>query len=137
MSLNDRMTALGNSVRNLSGTTDKLSVSDMANLIGQFSAFKNHGILANDTDLNKVTDSGSYNVSEATNKPVEKWGSLIVIAAGNRTNQIFIADNGALYIRSGNGNDFDRPWIEFSWNVVGGVAKALLCVLLPVRGCAA
>lgn len=114
------MTQLGNAVRNLSGTTDKLSVSDMTDVVGQFSAFKNHGVLTAGTDLNAITDPGSYDVSEATNKPVSNWGSLIVIKAGVRINQIYITDSGVLYIRSGNGNKFGYSWKSFSVNSVGG-----------------
>ena len=120
LSISEKMTQLGNAVRNLSGTTDKLSVSDMTDAVGQFSVFKNHGILAAGTDLNAITDPGSYNVSEATNKPVSNLGSLIVIKAGVRINQIYIADSGALYIRSGNGNEFGYSWQSFSVNSLGG-----------------
>lgn len=109
MTLNSELTNLGNSVRNLSGTSDKLTVSGMANLVGQFSAFKNYGVL-NNVDLNTLVDPGTYSIEEGDNKPVANWGSLIVLTAGSRVNQIYIADSNITYVRSGYANSWQAPW---------------------------
>ena len=123
MPLSDKLISLGNSVRNLSGTTDKLSLSNMTEIINQFSAFKNHGSLTSN-DLNEVDEPGTYDVSECENKPIKNWGSLIVIKAGTRVVQIYIADSGATFIRNGYKNIF-----AYSWTQVGGVTKAFLYAL--------
>lgn len=114
MSLNEVLISLGNSVRTLSGTTDKLSLSNMTEIINQFSAFKNHGSLTSN-DLNEVDESGTYDVRECENKPVNNWGALIVIKAGTRVVQIYIADSGATFIRNGYKNNF-----AYSWKQMGG-----------------
>ena len=132
MSLNEVLISLGNSVRTLSGTTDKLSLSNMTEIINQFSAFKNHGSLTSN-DLNEVDEPGTYDVSECENMPIKNWGALIVIKAGTRVVQIYIADSGATFIRNGYKNNF-----TYSWKQMGGITKALLSALTPMKvGCAA
>lgn len=132
MPLSETLISLGNSVRTLSGTTDKLNLSNMTEIINQFSAFKNHGSLTS-KDLNEVDEPGTYDVSECENMPVKNWGALIVIKAGTRVVQIYIADYGATFIRIGYKNSF-----AYSWKQMGGVTKAFLSALTPMKvGCAA
>lgn len=123
MPLSEALISLGNSVRTLSGTTDKLNLSNMTEIINQFSAFKNHGSLTSN-DLNEVDEPGTYDVSECENKPIKNWGALIVIKAGTRVVQIYIADSGATFIRNGYKNNF-----AYSWKQMGGVTKAFLYAL--------
>lgn len=121
MPLNDALTELSDSVRNMSGTASKLSISDMTGLITQFSAFKNQGHLLESANLDTVIEPGAYDVSEAGDKPTAHWGSLIVIQANDRRIQVYVADDSTIYIRTVNGSQFSTGgWKTFLENAVGG-----------------
>lgn len=124
MSLNDKMTDLGNAVRNISGISNKLNVSEMATTLNQFSAFKDYGIQKNG-DFNKLIAPGTYNIQGGfDNRPIDNWGSLIVFSADTRTVQFFVNDHGFTFVRTCNHAIFDSPWVK-----LGGVTNLILAAV--------
>lgn len=112
MSLSDEMTGLMNAVRGASGTTGKLGIEAATAVLSKLVAFNDHGTLTENTDLNSVLDPGTYDVTTAQNKPITNWGCLIVLKAVNRNIQIYIADIGTTYVRSGYSGTFSNPWTK-------------------------
>ena len=112
MSLNDKMTDLGNAVRNISGISNKLNVSEMATTLNQFSVFKDYGIQKNG-DFNKLIAPGTYSIQGSfDNRPMDNWGSLIVFSANTRIVQFFVSDHGSTFVRTCNYAVFDTPWVK-------------------------
>lgn len=148
MSLNEKMTGLMNAARGVSGVSSKLGIDDATSLINQIARI-NIKLNGHGADLDKIDDGVSPSlifvaqdaktfspwVSAANSHvPVDgrKW---LVFSTGKkeiRKWQLALSDNPVeLYSRCW----VDDHWTD--WEKLGGVAKALLCVLLPVRGCAA
>lgn len=136
MTLSSKLSALANSTRKASGLDSKLSIDEMTTIINSIGAFIDRGQLANGTDLNDVWTPGVYSIREAKSKPIMNWGALIVFKGGSRAIQLYIADIGSTYIRNGDSDHTPNPFI-YDWKKLGGVVKAALSALTPMKvGCA-
>lgn len=117
MSLNDEMTGLMNAVRGASGVSSKLDVDDATSLINQNAKTFSPWVSATDSHI--PVDGRKWLVFSTGKKEIRKW-------------QLALSDNPVeLYSRCW----IDDHWTD--WKKLGGVAKDLLPVLLPVRGCVA
>ncbi len=191
MTLSQTMTALMDSARNVTGLTDKLSITDLTSYLaglvpinlldntfdqqtvdtknGDWSAIQN-------PNINLPLGIYCYSVEIASSSKsvvtlrVEFAGGIANSLSGDTVNSWGWA--GANLIKPGNSGKLmtvfevtqagnfnfglaGLPWtggeaviskpmlnrgtlpLPFTKNKLGGVAKALLCALLPVRGCAA
>ena len=118
MSLNDKMTGLANTVRNVSGVTSKLGVDDMKTVIGQLSSFRDYGDQGTNADCNNFNKVGTYFLhSNTVNAPTTDWGFLLVLSySAANIEQIFTAASSyTMYFRLRIG---DRAWS--AWNKIGG-----------------
>ena len=148
MSFDDNMTKIMNVVRHFTGDTDKLSFDDAIDSLLKLKANK---LVAEDVDRNKIndfnifTEPGIYSIwlKPMKNCPMNgsDQGSIaIILGNGDWTLQLLFTFYSGLYYRAntkGALSEGHATWSKCSTSVVGGIAKALLCALLPVRGCAA
>lgn len=135
MSLNDKMTGLANTVRNVSGVTSKLGVDDMKTVIGQLSSFMDYGDQGTNADCNNFNKVGTYLLhSNTVNAPTTEWGFLLVLSySADNIEQIFTAASSyTMYFRLHIG---DRAWS--AWHKIGGIVKAVLSALHLERRCLA
>lgn len=139
MNASETLTALMDKARSIQGRSDKLSIQDLQQMLNSLNTLKFGGDQYS-SNIDNTRDSGIYYCNTGVySKPVDGTGLLVVLDPGNkgwdggRVTQFFIdVDNRQLYQRS-----MSEKEIWSSWNKVGGIAKTLLCALLPVRGCAA
>ena len=148
MSFDDNMTKIMNVVRHFTGDTDKLSFDDAIDSLLKLKANK---LVAEAVDWNKINDFNVFTepgIYSVWNKPMKHspmpgsdQGSIfIVLGTGDWTLQLLFTFYSGLYYRADTKGALSKrlvKWKEISTSVVGGVAKALLCALHPVRGCAA
>lgn len=148
MSFDDNMTKIMNVVRHFTGDTDKLSFDDAIDSLLKLKANK---LVAEGVDWHKIndfnifTEPGIYDVwlKPMKNCPMNgsDQGSIVIILGnGDWTLQLLFTFYSGLYYRAdtkGALAEGETKWKQLSTSVVGGVVKALLCALHPVRGCVA
>lgn len=136
MSISDTMIGLMNAVRQQTGTSDKLSLHEAAALLKDFKGLRKNDIqrmeqTSNLTEPGWYHSVGGYLSGKPANVANQDDVEVTVIKdSKNNVAQLFFV-NGIVWGRALVSNN----WTP--WNKLGGVAKALLCALLPVRGCAA
>ena len=81
------------------------------------------------TPLHLTTEWQRYSLSFVVDDGVTKIDPRINSTDGNGVLSLY-----GIKLEKG---DLATPWVSAASEKVGGVAKALLCALLPVRGCAA
>lgn len=149
MSVSETLEKHGDAVRTLAGLTEKMSLDDMTTVLSKIMRISiNLGGHA--ADLDDIDDGTSpslqfiaqdaktfsgYVTTANSHVPVDgrKW---LVFSTGKkeiRKWQLALSDNPVEL--------YSRCWIDGHWTdwqkLGGGVAKALLCAMLPERGCAA
>lgn len=156
MSLSEKLTNLMNSIRGLSNASDKLSLDDATNLLIAYKALKGDPFTIQISkfqayDANAIPGSGIFWISTGTingnsvdigkgndgvkyHYPINgQWWYLINLK-DNFTNafQIAITQAGThIYMRSYQAGAWQ------GWNKLGGVVKAVLSALTPMKvGCA-
>lgn len=148
MSFDDNMTKIMNVVRHFTGDTDKLSFDDAIDSLLKLKANK---LVPEGVDWNKINDFNIFNepgiysiwLKPMKNSPLDgsDQGSIaIILSDENWTLQLLLTFYSGLYYRADAKNALSKgltKWNKVSTSLVGGVAKALLCAMLPVRGCAA
>lgn len=142
--MSNLLTLIMTIVRKMTGSTDKLSVSDATGLLNNGSSvglLPTHNILfKKDDDLDNYTNPGQYlirnsagtsNLANQHDPSISNgWGTLFVFKNDYYINQIMIDNNlnpARVYHRSKNHVD-NKPWS--SWNKLGGAIRRSLFVLL-------
>lgn len=151
------MTLIMNMVRMLTGSKEKLSIADANQLLtnAAIGSLPQKTIFVDDNStIDDVTDPGFYTLAGKTSTtavsmklPIKEqngWTFLLVIKSPNYVVQIIFdvqysiwvpSEPLGVYIRGKNYKD-GSSWT--SWNKLGGVVKALLSTLHPVKvGCLA
>lgn len=148
MSLDNDLSRIMDVVRHFTSRTDKLSFDDAINALLKLKA---NGLVASDLDWNKYDDlnvfttPGIYSVWLKPMKNVPMAGSdqgaiLVVIGNGDWTVQIMFTFYSGAYYRADTMGALKQghvTWKQFNVTDtnLGGVVKAVLSALLPVRGC--
>lgn len=148
MSLDNDLSRIMDVVRHFTSRTDKLSFDDAINALLKLKA---NGLVASDLDWNKYDDlnvfttPGIYSVWLKPMKNVPVAGSdqgaiLVVIGNGDWTVQIMFTFYSGAYYRADTMGALKQGYVTWKqFNVtdtnLGGVVKAVLSALLPVRGC--
>lgn len=130
------MQALMNSVRKVTQTDQALKISDAIALLSSYEGTKIVNIGAASVASNLTTPARYYTTGAfLSGKPANVANDdriqldVIQDKNGNLAQLFFV--NNVVWARRNNADG----WSD--WTKLGGVVKALLCALLPVRGCAA
>lgn len=139
MSLNDVMKNHMDAVRDVTGASGLLSMAMATDALKNLNAFEGKA-LPYDTDFNELDKPGVYSawLKPMKNAPLNgsDQGSIVLIFKQETSVlQMIFSFYSGLYYRVDSMAQIKAG--KIAWNKVGGVAKAFLAALTPVRGCVA
>lgn len=140
VSLSETMTSLMNSARKIQNRTDKLSISDLSSMLNAIANIKIGGEQWT-SDCSNNRGPGIYYCHEEVNsKPTSNDGYLMNITPdengwndSSTVTQLFLDRQANTFYRRN--MNVGQSWTP--WSKIGGVVKAALSALTPVRGCVA
>ena len=133
MSLSETMTALMDSARSLTHTTQKMNIEDLTKLISNYLGFKRNYIY-NAVLLNDITEPGIYYSTGIylSGKPanIKKEDTITLLVFQDQFAnkiQIFVGSNNIFWVRRWENNSYT------AWQEVGGVVNLILTATFERR----